>query len=187
MGSDTQRAPLTGRIARFDSLVPIEAQSGHSLPQDIADMIWSRKIMPVIGLGADARTPFGPKAPIEGAAGITMAYAVCPPGTGPGLHAHRKTYETFTVIKGRFEFRFGADGDEACVLDPCDVISVPPGVPRAFRNLSEDEGVLQVVISGGVHDMNDIFFPKSMADAISARSPDHLKYFKGMGLDFETE
>ena len=36
---------------------------------------------------------------------MPMTLAVCPPGQGPGLHNHVKTYETFTVLKTRFEVR----------------------------------------------------------------------------------
>ena len=77
-----------------------------------------------------AATPINAGAPIRGAAGMTMALAVCPPGQGPGLHAHRETYETFTVLKGEFEVRWNDDGGEREVLRPFDTISFPPGVCR---------------------------------------------------------
>lgn len=171
------------RVARFDELSPMEAQKHNPVPQDVADLIWSRKLMPVISL-KEGETPFGRAAPIEGAAGITLTYAVCPPGTGPSLHRHFATFETFTVMKGRFAFRLGEHGERCVELGPFDVISVEPGAYRAFRNVSEEEGVVQVIISGGVHDMNDIDFPKATADEIRARGEQYLDYFKKTGLKF---
>ena len=55
---------------------------------------------------------------------------------------------------------------ERLELGLLDTISVPPGVCRAFRNISDEEGILQVVISGGVHDMSDIDFPEAIGDRL---------------------
>jgi quercetin dioxygenase-like cupin family protein len=38
---------------------------------------------------------------------MTVTLAVCPPGTGPGLHTHHQTCETFTVLPGSFCFTWG--------------------------------------------------------------------------------
>jgi quercetin dioxygenase-like cupin family protein len=153
------------RIARFRSLAPLPIQMDPKIPQAARDVVYSRKLLSVIGLESAANTPINANAPICGAAGMTMTLAVCPPGQGPGLHSHVQTYETFTVLKGRFEVSWNDDGSGRAVLEPFDTISVPPGVCRAFRNLSDEEGILQVLITGGVHDMNDIdFAPRAKQD-----------------------
>ena len=176
---------MNGRVARFDRLDAIEAQSGCELPLHVCDLIWSRRLLPVITLGGSADGPFGKKAPINGAGGLSMTYAVCPSGTGPSLHAHRHTYETFTVMRGRFEFSAGETGDEKVVLEPLDVVSVEPGVYRAFKNVSDEVGVLQVLITGGEHNEKDIYFPASTAKQISDCDPKYLEYFEKRGLRFE--
>ena len=61
---------------------------------------------------------------------------------------------------------------------------MPPGYHRAFTNISEDDGLLQVIITGGVHDMNDIYFPKATADKISEKGDTYLDYFKKARLAF---
>jgi quercetin dioxygenase-like cupin family protein len=138
----------------------------------------------VIGLEDSSRTPISSGAPIKGAAGMTMTLAVCPPGQGPELHAHLNTYETFTVLRGRFEFRWNDDGSERVVLDELDTISLPPGVCRAFRNVDNEEGILQVIITGGVHDMTDIdFAPKAKEDIESVR-PGLAAEFEKVGFTF---
>ncbi|MCZ6453181.1 MAG: hypothetical protein O6909_02965, partial [Alphaproteobacteria bacterium] len=65
-----------------------------------------------------------------------------------------------------------------------DTISVPPGVCRAFRNISDEEGVLQVLITGGVHDMGDIDFPAAIADRLETFGDGVLQQFEDRGFTF---
>lgn len=177
---------IQNRIARFSKLQVLESQKNSTLPLEVMDIIYSRQLKPVITVGEDPNAPFGDAAPIQGAAGISITYAICPSGTGPASHSHVKTYETFTVMRGRFEFSCGRDGADKVVLEEFDTLSVPPGVFRAFKHIGEGEGVLQVLISGGVHDSRDIIFPKSTADEISAIDPSYLEFFRERaGLYFE--
>ncbi len=177
-------AEMSARIARFSKLEALEAQKNTTIPLPAADIVWARKLLSVIGLEQDIDTPINAKAPITGAGGITITFACCPPGTGPSLHSHRQTYETFTVMQGRFEVFWNDDGGNRVELDRFDTIAVPPGVCRGFRNIGETEGILQVIISGGVHDLNDIdFAPKSAAE-IEAIKPGLLQTFQDTGLTF---
>ena len=176
---------MEARLARFKDLSPMASQRNPKIPQKAADMIWARKLMPVITYGEDVPSPFGSAAPISGAGGMSITVAACPPGTGPGLHAHHKTYETFTVLRGRFEVTWGDAGEHGVVLDQFDTISVPPGVCRAFTNVSDGEGVLQVIITGGVHDMEDIAFPPAVAEQLDRTGPGVLDEFKKTGLTFD--
>lgn len=171
------------RIARFRSLKPLPIQN-PSIPEKARDVIYSRKLLSVIGLEQDAQTPINAQAPIRGAAGMTVTLAVCPPGQGPGLHSHRQTYETFTVMKGRFEVSWNDDGSGRAVLDLYDTVSFPPGVCRAFRNIGDDEGILQVIITGGVHDMTDIDFSANAKDEIEAVRPGLAAEFEKVGFTF---
>ena len=95
-----------------------------------------------------------------------------------------QTYETFTVLKGRFEVTWGERGEERVVLDRFDTISVPPGVCRAFRNIGDEEGILQVLITGGVHDMNDIDFAEDAKRRIEALGPGLAREFEKLGFTF---
>ena len=175
-------AEMQKRIARFAALRPLPIQQGE-IPLAARDVVYSRKLLSVIGLEA-AQTPINAGAPILGAAGMTMTLAVCPPGQGPGLHAHRQTYETFTVLKGRFEITWNDDGSERAVLELYDTVSFPPGVCRAFRNIGEEEGILQVVITGGVHDMTDIDFSADAKRRIEAVGAGLSKEFEKAGFSF---
>jgi len=176
------RETMAKRISRFEALKPLPIQSA-SIPEKARDVVYARKLLSVIGL--DSATPISADAPIRGAAGMTMTLAVCPPGQGPGLHSHRETYETFTVLKGEFEVRWNDDGGEREVLRQFDTISFPPGVCRAFRNVGRDEGILQVIITGGVHDMNDIAFTRSARREIEAVGPGLAAEFEKAGFTFD--
>jgi quercetin dioxygenase-like cupin family protein len=175
-------AEMQSRIARFRDLKPLPIQSSD-IPLAARDVVYSRQLLSVIGL-EDAQTPINVGAPIVGAAGMTMTLAVCPPGQGPGLHAHRQTYETFTVLKGRFEVSWNDDGSERAVLELFDTVSFPPGVCRAFRNIGDEEGILQVLITGGVHDMTDIAFADDAKRRIEAVGPGLSKEFEKAGFTF---
>lgn len=173
------------RIARYRQLVPLPIQVDKSIPQAALDLVYSRKLLSVVGLEQPADAPLGVGAPIRGAAGMTMTLAVCPPGQGPSLHAHRQTFETFTVLRGKFEITWNDDGSGGEVLEELDTISVPPGVCRAFRNVGESEGILQVIISGGVHDMADIAVAESVGARIEALGAGLLEKFQATGLRFD--
>lgn len=175
---------ISERTSRFKELEIISYQKNHDIPQDVADLVWSRQLLPVITLGEEANTPFGSKAPIKGAAGMTMTLAVCPPGTGPLSHNHRQTFETFTVLQGSFRFLLGPESESSVILNQFDTISVPPGIYREFRNLDKKDGILQVIITGGIHDMNDIYFPRQTSEKIVAKGQGYLEYFKKIGLQF---
>jgi quercetin dioxygenase-like cupin family protein len=170
------------RIARFQDLKPLPTQNA-SIPEKARDVVYARKLLSVIGL--DTSTPISAGAPIRGAAGMTMTLAVCPPGQGPGLHAHRETYETFTVLKGEFEVRWNDDGSESARLRLFDTISFPPGVCRSFCNVGTEEGILQVIITGGVHDMNDIAFSEKAKADIEAVRPGLAAEFEKTGFTFD--
>lgn len=177
-------ATMARRIARYRDLEPLPIQSNPAIPLAARDVVYARKLLSVIGLDASAKTPINTGAPIRGAGGITITHAVCPPGQGPGLHAHQATFETFTVLEGTFEVTWNDDGSERAVLEKWDTISVPPGVCRAFRNIGAGEGVLQVIISGGVHDMNDIDFAPDAARRIEATQAGALAEFEKVGFTF---
>ena len=170
------------RIARFKQLSPLPIQQGD-IPLAARDVVYSRKLLSVIGLEENS-TPINAGAPIIGAAGMTMTLAVCPPGQGPGLHSHRQTYETFTVMRGRFEVRWNDDGSGSAILELYDTVSFPPGVCRSFRNVGDEEGILQVIITGGVHDMTDIDFSEKAKDEIEAVRPGLAAEFEKVGFTF---
>jgi quercetin dioxygenase-like cupin family protein len=177
-------ADVAARTARFDRLQPMSTLKDNPIvPQAAKDIFLARKIMPIVL--EETQNAFGSVAAIFGAAGLTMNISVCPPGQGPGLHAHHKTYETFFVLKGAFEFCVNDDGGLKVTLRRWDTFSVPPGVCRSFRNVEAEDSVLLTVITGGVHDRNDISLPPSVGQQIDAYGPGVLDEVKKIGLTFD--
>jgi quercetin dioxygenase-like cupin family protein len=178
------QADMGKRVSRFRDLKPLPTQAENAVPLEAKDIVYARKLLSVIGLEDSSATPISSGAPIKGAAGMTMTLAVCPPGQGPELHSHLNTHETFTVLRGRFEVRWNDDGAARLVLEEFDTISVPPGVCRAFRNVGDAEGILQVLITGGVHDMTDIDFARHIGDKLERIDARARAYFENAGFTF---
>lgn len=178
-------AEMETRIARFARLEPLPVQSDAGIPLAARDVVYARKLLSVIGLDQSTDSPINNDAPIKGAGGMTITLAVCPPGQGPDLHSHRNTFETFTALTGRWEVFWNDDGSARTLLEPFDTISVPPGVSRGFRNVGAEEAILQVIITGGVHDLNDIAFRPAAAQKIRALSAGALEAFEKVGFKFD--
>ena len=179
------KATMEKRVSKFAELEPLPIQIDKTVPQDGKDIVYARELLSVIGLDpSEGTTPINLGAPIIGAGGITMTLAKCPPGQGPGLHNHLATFETFTVLEGKFLIKWNDDGSEELILKKYDTISIPPGVCRSFTNIDEGEGLLQVIISGGVHDMNDISFTPHAAEKMENIEPNLSKKFENIGFKF---
>ena len=183
---EISREEIEARVARYQGLGRMKNQDDAGFPQDALDVAFARELLPIIGLddkGQTALTDAG-DTPINGAGGMTMTLVKCPPGQGPGLHSHRLTHETFTILQGRFEFSWGDHGEDSVTLDKFDVVSFPPGFCRAFRNAGDEEGIMQVLITGGTSDMNDIDFRPEVAQALKEKSPDLLTTLEQRGMTF---
>ena len=173
------------RVSVFKDLKPLPIQLDKNIPQEGKDIVYARELLSVIGLDpSEGKTPINSGAPIVGAGGITMTLAKCPVGQGPGLHNHLATFETFTVLEGEFLIKWNDDGSEKLVLKKHDTISIPPGVCRSFTNIGKEDGILQVIISGGVHDMNDISFTPFAASQMEKIEPNLSKKFEDVGFKF---
>ena len=150
------------RISKFRKLKPLSIQQDANIPIEGRDVVYARQLLSVIGLDpTEGNTPINSGAPIIGAGGIT-----------------------FTVLDGQFEISWNDDGSDTIILEKFDTISVPPGVCRSFKNSGKTDGLLQVIISGGVHDMNDIAFTPAAADKINSVEPGLVDKFTQVGFKF---
>ena len=127
------------RVARFDKLKPFSLAFVDSLLPD-----GRKKNLKVIGKGVVENADMQP--PIGEDHGFTVSYIVVPPGGGAGLHAH-KTAEVFIPMNGPLTVLIGDDKEEL-QLAPLDVISVPTGVMRGFRNHNDFELTILAMVGG---------------------------------------
>jgi quercetin dioxygenase-like cupin family protein len=160
---------MNARTARFKKLDSYQTQQANNgIPQPILEKIAARRVYPV--MVPKEYTGRSASAPLKGLPGLAVTIAECPPGDGPGLHNHETTTENFFCLNGKFEISWGDDGENSIVLDPLDMVSVPPGIHRRFKNVSDETARLLVMIQ---------IPTKEQADRIS--------YAPALGAEIEKE
>ena len=166
---DMSTEQMERQIARFAQLKPKSRRYSEEagIPSEAFEMIAAKSsylLLAPEGAGGANAAPAVP-----GAAGLTVNVCECPPGNGPMLHAHQRTRETFFCLKGAFEVRWGDRGEHRTVLDNFDMIAVPPGVTRAFSNISDATAYLLVMIQGDNDDLNDVAYSPEVGEEIIKR------------------
>jgi quercetin dioxygenase-like cupin family protein len=113
---------------------------------------YQREIINIIGMGVvenmkDPRLTPKIKA---GAHGFAVTYVRnTPKGHGAALHRH-PTEEVFIAVKGPWEvFWLEDDAERVVTLQPGDIVNVPIGIYRGFRNASNDPEATLIAVVGG--------------------------------------
>lgn len=106
---------------------------------------YEREIFSIIGSGVTEDAEVRP--PITATDGFNLSIVKAGPGKGTGLHNHT-TVECFIPLTGKWSIHWGDKGENEVILSPYDVVSVPIHVMRGFRNISDQEGLLLVVLEG---------------------------------------
>jgi quercetin dioxygenase-like cupin family protein len=113
---------------------------------------YQREIINMIGMGVTENVKDPSLAPKIGAGahGFAVTYVRnTPKGNGAALHRH-PTEEVFIAAKGPWEV-FWLEGEEERVvtLQAGDIVNVPIGIYRGFRNASDDLGAVLIAVVGG--------------------------------------
>src|ERR1700731_318522 len=156
------------RVARFEKLETYQRQNfeTHNIPPGAVEKVAARRVYPVMAPPDYQGRSAG--APVKGPRGLIVSIAECEAGNGPGLHRHLNTVENFMCLTGRFEIAWGDDGEHSTVLEPLDMISVPRGENRRFRNVSDVTGRLLVMIVPETDEQVDpISYAPSLAKEIA--------------------
>ncbi|UFN47563.1 cupin domain-containing protein [Roseomonas sp. OT10] len=154
---------MRARVALFRDMQPSRMPLiDAALPQ------YERQIYSIIGSGvtedASVRPPIAPE-------GFNLSVVRCGPGKGTGLHNHT-TVEVFVPLSGTWSVQWGDQGENELTIGQYDTISVPVGVMRGFRNDSDHEALLLVVLGGT--DPGRVEWVQDVMDAARA---------KGYGFD----
>lgn len=137
---------MNARTVRFNKVDSYQQQhaAGAGIPLPILEKIAARRVYPfMVPKNYSGRSA---AAPLKGLPGLAVTIAECPAGDGPGLHCHETTTENFFCLNGRFEIAWGDEGENKLILEPLDMVSVPPGVSRKFTNVSNETARLLVMI-----------------------------------------
>ena len=133
-------ADMQKRVARFKEL-----RSSTQAFVDSRIPGHERKIFNVIGHGVTEDASLNPA--ITDARDFNMTLVKKAPGNRVGLHDH-PTVEVFMPLTGRWGVYWGDEGENEVTLEQWDVISVPPGVMRGFRNLGTEDAYLLALLGG---------------------------------------
>jgi quercetin dioxygenase-like cupin family protein len=128
------------RVARYKNLKPS--------PRAFVDTAipgYERLIYNIIGRGVTEDPALAPA--ITDARDFNLTLVKKAPGNRVGLHDH-PTVEVFMPLTGRFGVYWGDEGENEVILEQWDVISVPPGVMRGFRNLGTEDAFLLAILGG---------------------------------------
>jgi quercetin dioxygenase-like cupin family protein len=113
---------------------------------------YQREIINIIGMGVVENLDdpnLAPKiaAPAHGFAVTYVRHT--PKGHGAALHRH-PTEEVFIAAKGPWEvFWLEGDTERKITLQPGDIVNVPIGVYRGFRNAGDDPEATLIAVVGG--------------------------------------
>jgi mannose-6-phosphate isomerase-like protein (cupin superfamily) len=177
------------RTARFNKLESYQRQnlSAHDIPPGAMEKITARRVYPLMAPADYEGRSAG--APVKGPRGLIVTIAECEPGNGPGLHRHLNTVENFMCLAGRFEIAWGDEGEHSLVLEPLDMISVPRGENRRFRNVSNELGRLLVMIVPESAVQNDpVSYAPNLAREIEQEyGRKALEGLQTIGFKFEDE
>jgi mannose-6-phosphate isomerase-like protein (cupin superfamily) len=129
------------RVARFRDL------KSSKLP--LLDAVipgCEREIYNIIGRGVSEDRDH--HVPITDNQGFNLCVVECEPGKGT-LHHDHKTIEAFMPLGGKWKIFWGDDEDtHHVIVEQFDVVSVPIGAMRGFRNIGDEKAMIMVTVGG---------------------------------------
>jgi mannose-6-phosphate isomerase-like protein (cupin superfamily) len=156
------REEMLSRTAIFSEL------QGSSRP--LVDAVlpqYHREIFQIIGSGVTEDPEM--KVPITAVEGFHLSIIKAGPGKGTGLHNH-KTVEVFMPLTGQWAVIWGDNAANELVIGQYDVVSVPVGVMRGFRNDGEGEALLLAIVGGT--DPGKVDWAQDVREQVRARGFD---------------
>lgn len=133
---------MEARIVRYGDLVPcktafIDAHTPGSNQKENFTII-----------GGGVSESMDQHVHIRDTPGFNIGAAGQPPKCKNSLHSHT-TAEVFFVLKGRWRFFWGRNGDAGeVILDEGDIINIPTGIFRGFENVGTDYGMIMAILGG---------------------------------------
>lgn len=183
---DITPAQMAERTARFAKLQPYSQQqaAANGIPTGAMEKLTAHRVYPV--MAPESYTGRSEKAPVRGGHHVVLSIAECPPGNGPGLHCHETTTENFFCLSGRFKVSWGDAGEHSTILEPLDFVSVPPGVSRDFKNISDEIGRLFVVIETSPDEPTDriAYAPRVGSEVAAEFGAEARKKLEQIGFKF---
>lgn len=172
-------------LARYKELVPYQSQhADNGIPRVVMEHLAATRVYPIVspeglvGRNAMAR--------LRGWPGLCLTVAECIPGDGPVAHDHTGTLETFYCVDGPFEILWGNQLEHKIVLQSGDLCSVPPNMYRSFKNISNQDARLLVLIQGDQNMSDKIEMPRYVGDNIRKEHGERVvELLAGINMRFQ--
>lgn len=144
-----------------------------------------REIFNILGPGV-SENPKDPnlKPAISGVPDFNLAYIRNKPGQRGALHAHDTT-EVFIPMSGRWLIIWGDNEEHSLELGEGDVIAIPPGVFRCFKNIGSEEQWMLAILAGQQH--GRLVWPEKVLDQVREIGPQVGIGFDAQGNIFRLE
>lgn len=177
------------RIARFKDLKPTKRDynaANVGVPGEAYARVAADCLYKLLAPRGNKRSSAAPA--VYGEPGLEIAILDNPPGHGPRLHAHMRTYESFLCLTGRYEVAWGQGGKHTTILEPFDFIALPPRVFRQLTNITDSNALLLVTVQGSLKDtFNDVLMDPTIGEGIRKEYGDTVyRNFKNIGITFGT-
>ena len=150
------------RVAVFKQLTP----SARPLVDAVLPQ-FNREIFNIIGGGVTEDASM--KVPITAVDGFHLSVIKAGPKKGTGLHNHT-TVEVFMPLTGTWSVQWGDEGENELALGQWDVISVPTGIMRGFRNESAEDAYMLAIVGGD--DPGRVAWAKDVMSAVRGKGFD---------------
>ena len=155
------------RISRFHKLreMTTRDQELKDVSPDAVDVIFARKIMPVIL--DQTKSPFGSYAPIlrRSAHHHVHLHHAARPGAVPAL-AQRGPTRLSWCWRGGIEYSIGDPVVHCFTLEQVGCVLLPAAGLRGFRNVGKGDAVQLTVITGVEEGRDDVSIPDSVAQQV---------------------
>ncbi len=175
-------------VARYQDMEPTKRDytgTDHGVPVEAYETLAAKSIYLLMAPEDRSRGMTAPA--VVGPPGVEVSISECPPGNGAQLHIHKRSSETFMCLKGRFDVIWGDNGENSLTLEPFDLIAIPSGIFRSFKNVSDETSLLLAIIQGKGQDvMGDIAYHPALEPRIEEGfGTDVRDNLKTIGITFE--
>lgn len=161
----TGRAALDieAHVLRFSD---IDRRESPYRPIDMMLERFERKRYAVLGRPAEQK---GEITPLDQVEAFNITYLKVEPGKGLATHGH-ETPEAFIVMAGRWKITLGLHTEQETILEPFDIISVPPNQMHGAEVVGEETGWMMTINAG--HGGAKLFWPPDLVEEIRATGAD---------------
>lgn len=187
-GREADPDTMAQRVTRFATLVPYKRalNARSAIPAEATEWLTASSVFPL--LVPDGHLGRSQDAPLKGGPGLYVAIAECVPDDGPLPHAHFDTQESFFVLDGEWDITWGFEDEYRLPVRACDLVGVPTGAMRAFRNTGKETARLFVIIQGQERMSDTVVYSPKVGEEVKRRfGPEVVEAFRKVNITFDAE